>query len=77
MIDWVLEVAAAERIGVTRQTLGNWRRSIGGDPPKLQEGVVWKKAGASVFFNPEWVSQQEEKKQLLSGRIAPDPCAPW
>lgn len=67
MSGWIIETDAAARIGVTRQTLGNWRRSVAGEPPKLREGRVWKKIGASVFFNPKWVEQQEARKQLLNG----------
>lgn len=65
----VKETDVAERLGVTRQTLRNWRRGRGAYPAKLVEGEHWWKHRQHVVFAPEWVEQMEyihnEKKELL------------
>ena len=43
------EEAVARRLGISRQTLRNWRvgytNKLGTYPPKLTEGVEWRKLG--------------------------------
>lgn len=66
------EPVVAELLGVTRQTLRNWRvgyrNALGEYPPRLTEGKEWykirKSRRAPVYFDPAWVNGMIEKKQL-------------
>lgn len=70
------EEAVAQRIGVSRQTLRNWRvgytNKAGTYPPKLTEGVEWRKLGnrkTKVVFDRAWADRMEDlynqKQELL------------
>lgn len=67
----VEESEAAERVGVSKQTLRNWRlgytNAYGYYPAKLTEGVEWRKERDSkrspVLFDPEWVGKLEQIKK--------------
>jgi transposase-like protein len=68
MIDnYIPEVEVAKRMGLTRQTLRNWRRGYqartGAYPAKLTEGEQWVKIGATVVYSAEWVEKMERNKQ--------------
>ena len=69
MENYVVEVEAAERLGITRQTLRNWRKGYEGYPARLVQGEHWKKLGNTVFFDSLWVEQMEDvmrqRRELL------------
>lgn len=60
------EEAVADRLGISRQTLRNWRigysNATNTFPPKLTEGVEWKKLGnrkSKVVFDKAWTDKME------------------
>ena len=71
------ELQAAEKLGVARQTLRNWRlgysNATGTYPPRLTEGKHWfklrKSRRAPVLYSIEWVeamiSIKHQKQELL------------
>lgn len=67
------ESETAELLGVTRQTLRNWRVGVGKYPPRLTEGEQWYKLrqtrSSPVFYAREWVDGMRElnqqKKELM------------
>lgn len=66
----ISETEAADRLGVSRQTLRNWRVGNGRYPARLEKGVHWRKVGATVVFDAEWVERMEiimrQKDELLN-----------
>lgn len=74
----VTETEAAERIGVARQTMRNWRMGYkaGGVvyAPRLSS-ETWRKMGNVVFYDEAWVQQMEANKEqleaLLGGPVKP------
>ena len=68
-----IESEVVELLGVTVQTLRNWRRGYKGCPPRLTKGEDWYKATenrtAPVFYSGKWVEGMIElnklKKELL------------
>lgn len=67
------EQEVVERIGVTRQTLRNWRVGHGKYPPRLKEGEQWYKLRQTrcspVMYDRAWVDSMAEihqqKKELM------------
>lgn len=74
----VTETEAAERIGVARQTMRNWRMGYKagnvGYRPRLSN-VTWRKIGNVVFYDEAWVAKMEANKEeletLLGGPVEP------
>lgn len=66
------EASVASLLGVSRQTLRNWRLGYtnvnGYHPPILTENVHWRKIRKTrkgqVLFEPDWVAKQLEIKRL-------------
>ena len=72
MAEAYTEAEAAEAIGVSRQTLRNYRvgyrNATGTYPPKLTEGREWYKLRQSkrapVLFSAEWVERMMQLKLM-------------
>lgn len=70
----ITEIEAAKRLGVTRQTMRNWRCGYNRPDgtayaPKIGT-AVWRKIGQTVVYNTEFIEKLETAKHDLDTILA-------